>query len=174
MPISGDSGDASQSVNPYAASETEKPRSVAAGAGESLPRHYQARMDWSDRCAFLRSVGPMRVMGLVSGLTSMITIVPLVGRWLPAIATGRILDERNIPNFVFALIMLLGAALLVYASWLQWKCADAVQQVAGGRTDKLHDWSHLHFRVAWFSAVGLVVEFASGFIYALMRSTGVL
>jgi hypothetical protein len=162
-------GDDSQAVNPYAASEVGEPRTVASGTGGApVVRHYQARMDWSDRQAFLRSVGPTRVTVLMNGLMHLQSVLATVVVWQGFFTRDTIRDFMDIGFLALAVVTLGTSIITLGVCWLGWKYADALQKVAGGTAKNMGTWSQLHYRIEWLNAAVISTNFLSGIGYWLL------
>jgi hypothetical protein len=157
-PSSHSSGDP-QSVNPYAASRAPTPGSdTHAHSEEESDRRYQARLDWSDRQMFLKSVGPTRIVAVAGGLLWLKSGFDLVARWGEFLGSGGAIDPVGL---IVVAIFLLNCCLMIYLAWLDWRYADQLRRVAGGWTSVTHDWSQLHYRRVWLAAISCGLSLAA-------------
>lgn len=82
--------------------------------------------------------------------------------WAPYLAQSGLFDDPvNAAAFALNLIQIFCGFAMVYLFWLGWRYADDVQRVASGTTDTFRGWSGLHYRIAWFAAWTMGVNFAS-------------
>ena len=149
-------------MNPYAASQQAQPRSSPDQPSASFEgeRKYQTRFDWNDRRNFLRSVGPTRIAAICGILVWLKTTYELVREWFIFFLADAVLFWSDFINIVLALIWLVQGLAALYLSWLNWKYADRLREVAGGSTDSVSAWSHLHLRTAWlFAAISVLSLF---------------
>jgi hypothetical protein len=148
----------SQLVNPYAASRVPDARTESGPTvPEEATRNYQARMDWVDRRAFLRSVGPTRIGSIFAGLVWL----KICFEWTAYLVSNQLSDSETAVTFVLGLMVLAQGVIVLYACWLDWNYADALRDVAGGGTSSMRGWSRLHYRTAWLWAASALLSFAN-------------
>src|SRR5204863_5355843 len=101
-------------------------------------------MEWDDRQRFLRVVGPLRLLAVVSAITGLLGLLGLVG------STVRIFFEgQSLGSLLREMVPLAAYIVLLYVQWLNWKFADTLAATAGGTTSSMHDWSQLQLRLVW-------------------------
>lgn len=158
-PSSSHPGGEPQPVNPYAASQIADGNTEPAldERGEQ-PRHFRGRMDWADRRAFLRSVGPTRVAAVFGGLLYLNTVYTITKLWTRSPTFDQQLDWYDAFFFTLTIIAVGNSLLSVYVCWLNWGYAEMVRRVAGGATANMTNWSRLHYRIEWLSATAYLIN----------------
>ncbi len=141
-------------VNPYEPSaHVSEPVRPSPITDEAPGPHYASRLDWSDRQALLKSLGPIRLTVVIGGLYWLKNVV-LYGSYLTNVVTRR--ETFNGASMVFAALAaswMFQGVLHLYAYRLDWMYAESLQAVAGGRTASHRDWTRLHYRTWWLSAL---------------------
>jgi hypothetical protein len=160
---SSHTGGVPQPINPYEPSRssdrTDLPQNIAS---EDHGHHFQSRLDWADRQALLRSVGPTRVAIVLSSLLWMKSGYEYVAAWATALAG----EARQFTHAVdwaiglLAVLWLVQGALTLYLCWLNWHYCDRLQAAAGGHSNSWNAWSRLHYRTARLSLAIYVLAFA--------------
>ncbi len=150
-PPSSHMGGSSQPINPYEPSRsgdrTDLPQNMAS---EDHGHHFQSRLDWADRQALLRSVGPRRLAVVLGGLLWLKMGYEHIAAWSAAL-TGearQFTDAIDLAIGVLAILWFVQGALNVYLCWLDWHYCDQLQAAAGGRSNSWNAWSRLHLRTA--------------------------
>jgi hypothetical protein len=156
-------------INPYDASQSDTPRNVdsCATADNREAFDYSARLDWADRQALLRSVGPMRIAVVAAAVTWSTQLYQQLTSWYAAIrGEFAFFDSAfGVLTGLMGIAALLIGTLSLYGCWLHWRYAQSWQEVAGGRNADLQSWSGLTLRIARLSAViailGVVIQASS-------------
>jgi hypothetical protein len=125
---------------------------------EPIIRHYQARLDWADRKALLRSIAPARIIAALCIVLWLMSLYELVREWAPSLAFNSNWSVFTAAMFPLAIAYVIVGVISVYANWLGWKYADALRQAAGGSSRNLTYWTRLHYAMFWWVAVGLVLS----------------
>jgi hypothetical protein len=153
-----------QPVNPYAASreaEPQEPSNRLLSENQLATRQFQARMDWSDRRNFLRSIGPARLTAICCAIVWLISMLKLIRDWTLFFIHDTL---RSWTDVAFALVSLSGLVqyvLAFYVCWLAWRYADLLREVAGGATTDMGSWSRLHYRIGWIVALWFSLQLAT-------------
>jgi hypothetical protein len=165
VPPSSHGSGSPQPINPYEPSRAAAlppPGQPAAAASEF---QFHSRLDWSDRRALLRSVGPNRVAAVCSGVLWIKALFDYGQGWANSLTGSEPIFTDAIGILAIPLLgvlWVLQGLLGLYLCWLGWKYAERLQAAAGGRTRSWRDWSQLHLRTARLSAaalmLGLMVE----------------
>jgi hypothetical protein len=159
---SGQSDDAQNRVNPYAASAIVEPHVdseelPARPLSPAVPRTYRIEMQWADRRRFLRTVGLLRFFaaaGAAFGVYGLYGLVTVAYSSLQSEGLSTWLQLRSAGGW---LLLLAKSALVFYTCWLQWSLADAIAATAGGTTGRMENWSLIQQRIALMAIVVLAV-----------------
>src|SRR5262245_61527133 len=152
-------------INPYEVTGLGDPQSGFAPENVSTARRtFQLRMDWADRIRFLRAVGPLRIVAVVSGVVAVLGLYTMVS----GLVTLRQFDELTgawqsaefIARWSSSFVRV---GLIVYVAWLQWRFAEAIAAAAGGRIGNMSQWSDLQLRLARWGIAMLVIGLAVTF-----------
>jgi len=166
------------SDNPYAPSLVGDARAAGTTPGEDQQRTYHVRMSWPARYRFLRSVGPLRLAAMAGAVVGVWALANLMQA---TIQTTRLRQWDELWGTAFLTRELLRAAqgcLGLYVFWQNWKLAEALAAVAGGKSTSLDEWSVLQLRLARLAvAVIALSAFSLGFewimvfvVYPLQRA----
>jgi hypothetical protein len=152
----------SQPINPYQASGVESATSLAVASADRSTRSYQARLDWADRATLLRSLLPLRIAVVASSVVWFGNLFEMTRLWGDAVLSDPLLvsGPAGMARALFAVVWFAQGVLCLYLCWLNWRYANAVQDVAGGATNSFRAWSRQYFRLEWLSAVSAVLWLA--------------
>jgi hypothetical protein len=151
-----------QGVNPYAATLVDGPHSPIVNPDTKVEkRSFQLRMDWSDRRTFLRIVGLLRFTAVAGAVVGFSGLYSMGGAAYSSWILGSLATWAEPLVAARWLLVLVKAGLGFYACWLQWIFADALAATAGGRTNRMRDWSTIQLRIAWLAVIMLTINIAS-------------
>lgn len=141
-------------VNPYEPSaHVSEPVRPSPITDESPGPHYASRLDWSDRRALLKSLGPIRLSVVIGGLYWLRSIAYYASALANIVTRHDQFDGPSITFSAFAACWLLLGVLHLYTYRLDWLYAESLQSLAGGRTPSHRDWTRLHLRTWRLSAL---------------------
>jgi len=159
------------SENPYAPSQVGETRAIGVAPSEDQPRTYQVRMSWPTRYRFLRSVGPLRLAAIAGAVVGGCLMVGLLQATVELTRMRRFDQWWDVAVVGRSLFAVATGCLGLYVCWQNWKLADALAAVAGGKTTSLEEWSVLQLRLARvgvaviaLSVVKLAYEWIMGLI----------
>jgi hypothetical protein len=155
-------------INPYETSQTAEPQTTANAETRRRDEvEFSARLTGADRRDLLRSVGPTRVMAVLSLVLWVKQLYSHVTIWGAAIVfEGYGLSHGyEVLSTVIGFAWLAQGVLSIYGIWLEWQYAGILAESVGGRASTLRPWTSLHYRTArlWMAIaiLHLSVEFAS-------------
>lgn len=153
-------------INPYEASQTAEPQATAVEARRRDDFDFSARLTWADRRDLLRSVGPTRVMAILSLVLWVKQLYSHASVWGAMLVFEKYVlgPEYRILSLGLALAWFAMGLVSIYGVWLEWQYARSLADAVGGRTSSLRPWTSLHFRTArlWMviAIFNLSIEFA--------------
>lgn len=152
----------SQPINPYQASGVEFATSLSVAGAERSLRSYRARLDWADRATLLRSLLPLRIAVVASSIVWFGNLLEMLRLWGDAALNDPFVlsSPAGMARAIFAVVWFAQGVLCLYLCWLNWRYANALQEMAGGTTNSFRDWSRQYFRLEWLSAVSAILWLA--------------
>jgi hypothetical protein len=141
-------------INPYESSKSAEEPVAVQKSSELGTRHYNARLDWSDRQALLRSLAPGRVALAVWAILRGLDLYAYMTACITWFSSDKaIWDLLNIAIAGNGLLYVVQVLLMLYLFWLEWQCIDRIQEVAAGNTPSFNRWSQLHLRSEKLAAI---------------------
>ena len=147
-------------INPYEPSRSAGVPAADEPAASDTEFQFNSRLDWSDRRALLRSIGPTRVAVVCNAILWLKALFDYGQAWTTSLASGEPIIADAINLIAIPLLGLLWAfqgLLIIYLCWLDWKYAERLQAAAGGRKRSWNEWSVLHYRTARLAAIACVL-----------------
>ena len=149
-------------INPYEPSaHVSEPVGLSSQSEPTSGPRYTSRLDWRDRQALLKSLGPIRLTVVIGGLYWLKNVVYYAGAAANLVTRSEPIDGPGIAFAMLATSWLFQGVLSLYSYRLYWNYADSLQAAAGGRTASHHDWTQLHYRTWWLSALCWILAAAT-------------
>lgn len=161
------------SINPYEASQSLRPATAPVSSAKLDRPGFAARLVWSDRRAFLRSVLPARFAIIGGGLLWGKHLIDAFDPWGRAIIDygGELFVAQNIAPALGAALIFVQALLALYLCWIGGEYVNRLQAVAGGKTCSLHRWSQMHLYTERLGAAATALAIASEVVVWLLSRT---
>jgi hypothetical protein len=168
-PSSSRSESVPEPVNPYAIGSITDPNAgMLSASGPPVSRQYQARLSWEDRRSLLLSIGPTRLAATATTLVCLENVRRTFTDWHSYFAEYGVQAFADVISLAFALAGTMIACIILYVSWLNWKYADFLRDVAGGSTANMRKWSRMHYRIEWWLAFLASLHLVSRLGYSLV------